>query len=319
MSFVLVLNSSNVSGNYLSNYTYRFTNGSIDIPPNSEMCVSSVTLPYSWFNINNPVYSNGVFQYNYPNITGSFTTYTVNFTPGFYQVADINNFIQLYMYQQGQYILLGTGAIIYFINLLTNQAYYTNQFIMNIVPLSANVVSYYGTGATIGGGVYPTVQSCCQAVIPANTSANGLTSFGTLIGYSAGNYPNTAFPILPSGTISSSNRSVNTLGNITPNLTPVNSLILTSNLVNNSITVPSNILDSFNINSEFGANITYTASFEKLVSLVSGKYQTMTLTLLDQNGNPIQANDGNILITLIIKFGKKPLLTYRLADESNFR
>jgi len=318
MPFVLVLNSSNVSGNLLSNYNYRFTNGSIDIPPNSEMCVSSVTIPYSWYNVNQPIYSNGIFQYNYPNTVGSFTTFTVNFNPGFYQVSDLNNAIQLFMFQQGQYIRLASNAIIYFINLLTNQTFYTNQFVLNIVPLAANVATYYGVGATIGGGVYPTVQSCCQVIIPNNTSANGLTSFGTLIGYSPGTYPlGSTFPVLPSGTISSTNYSVNTLGNITPNLTPVNSLILSCNLVDNNISVPSNILDSFNINSVFGGNITYSANFEKLVSLVTGKYQIMTLTLLDQNGNPIQANDPNVLITLIIKTGKKPLLTYRLDDTGN--
>ena len=316
MPFVLVLNSSNVSGNLLSNYNYRFVNGSIDIPPNSEMCVSSVTIPYSWYNVNQPVYSNGIFQYNYPNTTGGFTTFTINFNPGFYQVSDLNNAIQLYMFQQGQYIRLQSNAIVYFINLLTNQTFYTNQFVLNIVPLSTNVATYYGVGAVIGGGVYPSVQSCCQVIIPVNTSANGLTSFGTLIGYSAGTYPlGSVFPVLPGGTISSTNYSVNTLGNITPNLTPVNSLILSCNLVDNNISVPSNILDSFNINSAFGGNITYSANFEKLVSLVTGKYQIMTLTLLDQNGNPIQANDPNVLITLIIKTGKKPLLTYRLGDD----
>ena len=321
MPFVLVLNSSNVSGNNLSNYIYKFTTGSIEIPPNSEMCVSSVTIPYSWFNVNQSIYSNGTFSYNYPNTSGGFTQYTVSFLPGFYQVSDLNNAIQLYMFQNNQYIKLTNGSIIYFINLLTDQTFYTNQFILNIVPTSANVATYYGVGAIIGNGTtYPTVQSCCQVIIPANTSANGLTSFGTLIGYSANTYPLTSvFPVLPSGTISSSNYSVNVLGNITPNLTPVNSLILACNLVDNSITVPSNVLDSFNINSVFGGNITYQANFEKMVSLVSGRYQTMSLTLLDQNGNPVQANDANILITLIIKMGKKPLLTYKLSDEMGHR
>ena len=325
MPFVLVLNSSNVTGNYLNNYTYRFTNGSIEIPPNSEMCVSSITLPYSWYNINQPVYSNGTFQYTLPGPGATVsTTYTVNFLPGFYQVSDINNYIQAYMFALGQYVLLTGGTIVYFINLLTDQTYYTNQFILNVVPTSASVITLYGAGATVPGNTgsnpysYPTIQSLPLIIIPANTSANGLTSFGQLIGYSPNTYPvGSVIPYVPSGVLSTTNRSVNVLGNITPNLTPVNSLIISCNLVDNNITIPSNILDSFNINAIFGANIQYTANFEKMVSLVTGKYQFMTLTLLDQNGNPIQANDGNVLITLIIKMGKKELLTYRLSDIGN--
>ncbi len=313
MPFVLVLNSSNVSGIYNTNYTYRFINGSFEIPENSEMCISSVTLPYSWYNVNNLLYNNNTFSYNYPNTTGGFTNYQIVLQNGFYQVSDINNAIQLFMFQNGQYIKNTAGQIFYFINLLTDQTFYTNQFILNIVPTTVNASTYYGAGAVIANGLYPTVQSCCQVVVP---TGNVSTWFGSLIGYLPNTYPlNTVYPVLPSGTLSATNYSTNTLGNTTPNLTPVNSLIISCNLVDNNISIPSNILDSFNINATYGSNITYNANFEKFVSLVNGRYQNMTLTLLDQNGNAIQANDPNVLITLIIKLGKKKLLTYKLNEH----
>ena len=282
------------------------------MPENSKICVSSVTIPYSWFNVNTLLYSNNVFSYNYPNTSGGFTQYNVTLLNGFYQVSDLNNAIQLYMFQQGQYIKSGTN-IIYFINLLTDQTFYTNQFILNIVPTAANVATYYGVGATISNGLYPTVQSCCQVILPSGTPT---TSFGSLIGYTPGTYPiGSTFPILPSGTISATNYSVNTLGNTVPNLTPVNSLIMTCNLVDNNVSIPSNIMDSFNINSVFGGNITYSSNFQKYVSISTGRYQTMVVNLVDQNGNAIQANDYNILITLILSLGSKKLLTYKMSEN----
>ena len=310
--FILVLNSSNVSGIYNTNYTYKFINGSFEVPENSKICVSSVTIPYSWFNVNNLLYINNVFSYNYPNTVGGFTQYNVTLLNGFYQVSDLNNAIQLYMFQQGQYIKSGSN-IIYFINLLTDQTFYTNQFIFNIVPTAANVVSYYGVGATISNGLYPSVQSCCQVILPTGTTT---TSFGSLIGYTANTYPiGSSLPVLPSGTISSTNYSTNVLGNTVPNLTPVNSLIMTCNLVDNNVSIPSNIMDSFNINNTFGGNITYNSNFQKYVSISSGKYQTMSVNLVDQNGNTIQANDYNILITLILSLGSKKLLTYKMSEN----
>ena len=47
----------------------------------------------------------------------------------------------------------------------------------------------------------------------------------------------------------------NILSNITPNSTPVNSIIVRCNIINNNCSIPSDILDSFLINVSFGSNI----------------------------------------------------------------
>ena len=51
MSFTLVLNSSNVSNTSTNtSFKYNFINGGFQIK-DMEMCVSSITIPYSFYNV----------------------------------------------------------------------------------------------------------------------------------------------------------------------------------------------------------------------------------------------------------------------------
>ena len=65
--------------------------------------------------------------------------------------------------------------------------------------------------------------------------------------------------------------------------------------------MPSDILDSFSINSTFGSNISYNPSYEKWVSLKNGTYSNLVISFTDQNFNPIAILDPNVTITLLIK------------------
>jgi hypothetical protein len=62
----LVLNSSNVFGAAKTSFRYNFIQGSFSIPEDSEICVSSVVIPYSWYNVNQQLYSNAQFSYVFP-------------------------------------------------------------------------------------------------------------------------------------------------------------------------------------------------------------------------------------------------------------
>lgn len=299
MSAVLVLNSSNVTGNSNSTYTYKFINGSFTIPDGSEICVSSAVIPYSFFNVSSQVYNNATFTYNYPNITGGFDPYTITLPNGFYLLSNIVQFIQNYMISLKQYLISGSSNI-YFINLVSNSTYYTNTLFLYQVPTAANLATLY-PGATVPVGfVYPLVSS-----MPTFTVMNTSAPFGSLIGFLPGTYGPSPNP--PGGTI----YAYNVNGNTVPNATPVNSLVLSCNLVSNQVTMPSDIMDSLPINATFGSNITYNATFEKWVPLSAGRYTFLIVTLLDQNLNIVQCNDPNILITLLVRIPKKNLLTIR--------
>ena len=66
MSFNLTLNSSNVvNGTTNNTYQYNFRNGSFNVPEGSEMCVSQISVPYSWVNISSAL-GNNVLGYSIP-------------------------------------------------------------------------------------------------------------------------------------------------------------------------------------------------------------------------------------------------------------
>ena len=82
MSFSLVLNSSNVvAGSNNNTYRYNFIQGSFNVPENSELSISSVVVPYSFYNIS-AVYGNNSFSLSYP-VNAGYTTITITLPDGF--------------------------------------------------------------------------------------------------------------------------------------------------------------------------------------------------------------------------------------------
>ena len=279
MSNVLVMNSSNlVQGTNNSTYQYNFISGSFIIPDNAEICISNMTIPYSWYNVNAQYYNNASFQYTWT-VLGVKTTYTIVLTNGFYSNSDINNFLIGQMILAGQYLIDGNGNNVYYLSLQYDTPYYAVQLLSFAVPTTLPV-SYTQPSNWLG---YPTVASTPQLIIQAN-------NFGSLIGFTSGTYP---------AVVQATNYSA--ISNITPNGSPVNSLIIQCSLVNNNVTMPSNIIDSMPITSTYGTNINYQPSYEKWVKLNKGRYSNMIITLLDQNFNRLIALDSNILMTFLIK------------------
>ena len=277
-NYSLTLNSSNVFNSNNNTFQYNFINGSLHIPKNALISISSATIPYSFRNITS-AYGNNKFNIYFPN-GSSYITYNLILPDGFYSVSDINSFIQQFCITNGLYLINSSGQNVYYIALLTNVNYYAVQIIENIVPSSLPV----GYTAPLNWVGYPTIPSCVGFGV--------LNNFGSIIGYTAGNYPSTF--------IDTVNHSY--LSNTTVNATPINSLVIRCNLVNNSVVMPSDILDAIPINSTYGTNIIYNPSYEKSVSLTSGIYTNFQLFLCDQNNNLINALDPNILITLRISF-----------------
>jgi len=313
MPYNLVLNSSNIIGNNNSIFQYKFSQGSFIINEGSEMSISNITIPYSWFNISKSYYNNASISYKFPN-GSTFNTYSFNFPDGYYTINDINYYFQQYLISQNQYFYnSNTLNNLYYIQIITNITYYSNQLIFNPIPLS--LPTFYNLPSTIingiiysgfnnnpttnpGGGVgnfYPISLSTAQIIIPAFVGLN--SSIGSILGFKAGTYPST-----------SQSTSFNILSNITPNITPVINIVVRANIINNDCATPSDILDVFSIsNTTFGTNLNYTPSYEKWISLQPGTFQGFTLYLQDQNFNILQANDPNTTITLLLKQGPQKI------------
>ena len=283
MSFSLVLNSTNVvSGSNNNTYRYNFIQGSFNIPENSELSVSSVVVPYSFFNIS-AVYGNNSFVLSYP-ANSAYVTATITLPDGFYTINTLNSYIQQICITNGFYLVNSSGQYVYYITVNPNATYYANQFVFSKVP------TVLPAGWTNPGGlVLPTVS--VSPYININNSR-----FGTYIGFTNGYYP-MGSAIGYSG----ANSSVSNNSNQTPVGSNVNSILMRCSIVNNRVGVMTDLLDAFPINNTFGSNITYIPPFQKWVKASSGSFNNMIIQFVDQNFNPIVMNDNNILITILIK------------------
>jgi hypothetical protein len=274
MSYTLVLNSKNVIGANNNIFQYQFLNG-FRIEDNAEICVSSVQVPYSWYNVSY-FYQNTKFNLIFP--TGA-TTSTLNITipDGFYTVPQLQSYIEQVCITNNYYLINSSGNYVYYVNLSYNISAYKVQLICSLVPTTLP------TGFTNPGWTLPTVTRCPQFVVLDNY-------FGKLIGFNIGTYPTTT------------TANFSKVSDYTPLGSSVNSIILRCNLVSNGVTMPSDIIDSFAIsNTSFGSNINYSASYEKWVKLSPGVYQNLTITMQDEMFNDIKMLDPNSVITLIVR------------------
>lgn len=275
MSYTLVLNSSNVSSNNKNTYIYPFISNNFTVKDNAELCVSNISIPYSWFNVSS-VYNNKSFQFTWTvGITS--TTYTITLPDGFYLISDIQNYIELYCQNNGFYLINSAGKYIYYFKLYLNTTYYSVQLLTYTVPTS--LPATYTAPSNFAG--YPTTSTAPSFIVLNN-------NFTKLIGFVAGTY---------GGGVS--NSSINST--FTPTGSTVNSIIVRCSLVSNNVGFPSDILDSFTINGTFGSNIIYEPSFEKWVKIKPGTYNNLIITFVDENFNNIAILDPSVCVTLMIK------------------
>jgi hypothetical protein len=295
MPFNLLLNSSNVNNSDNTSYLYKFVNGSFEIEEGAEICISQVVIPYSFFNLNKGLYNNTTFQFIINSIT-----YTVVIPNGFYTTTNINQYLEQYFITNNMYCTNNsTGQYVFFIYLYTNTTYYANQFIVSPVIPSSTAGYTFPLGYINATGVnFPTPQ----IVFPSTGGLN------TILGFTAGTYPSST----------SSVTSLNFLSNITPNATPINSIVVRTNLCNNNCATPSDILDTISITgATFGSNITYTPTYEKWINCNYGTFNNFFVYFEDQNLNRIQAQDSNVLISLIVRQGRTLREKLQETDKEN--
>ena len=284
MSFILTLNSTNVSNtNTNTSFKYDFVNGGFTCK-DYEMCVSSVTLPYSFYNVSS-YYNNKTLSIAFPT-AATVVQYDITLPDGFYTVTTINNYIQQICVANGAYLIDSSGNYVYFVQLAYNTTYYTVQLLTFLVPNSIGSYTRPSTGlySATGTGL-PTTASTPKFVF----STSG--SIKNIIGFESGTYPPTT-----------QTASWNTSSTLTPVGSTVNSIIMQCSLVHNACTTPSDIIDSMPINdTSFGSNIIYQPSFERFVAVSDGTFNNFTFSFRDQSLNEIYARDPNVSITLIIR------------------
>ena len=321
MAYAIALNSTNVIGSGNNTYKYNFVNG-FTVPEDSTISISQVTMPYSWFNITKAL-GNNTFQYIMPTSGGTTVTRTITLADGFYDITALNQALWADLKSQNYYFYIPISTItpsttsttyptiIYPISFSTNYNGYNNAITFQFIPTSApNVITQYGAGWLWALGTFPTNSTTPQIVITGSPSST-TSLFGNIIGFQAQTTPVQSYSNLSPPTIANSAPYV-VLGNSLlasppfPALaTPVNTVTIRCSLVDNSIGMPSDIMDFFPISSTFGSNIYYLPIADNAVKMRVGKHQSVTISFCDQNFNPIIALDPNVLISILINFPEK--------------
>ena len=303
MSFSLILNSSNnVNSTLNTQFKYSFLSGNFHAK-DMEMCVSAVSIPYAFFNVST-YYNNQSFSVLFPTSAGTYTL-SITLPSGFYQVSDIQNYIQNQCLLNGLYLVnKTTNQNVFFFNITVNTTFYTTQIVCSQVPSQATYSTLYtlpSSGQWSGTGLPASLTTQVpQLVLPTIGGIN------TLIGWPAGTFP--SVPTQSSAYTQTGSGAQTSLG-ISPTIAPIgstiNSIIIRCSFLKNNVTIPSDILDGFPINVQFGSNISYIPTFQKWIPVNDGVYSNFLLSFVDQNLNTIYSNDPNIAVTLIIRKKEK--------------
>ena len=277
----IIINSSNLVSGTTNTYQYNFPT-SVQFKDGAEVGVSQISMYNSSFNVS-VSRSNNTITLIWNAATP--TTYTFTLPDGYYSVADLNSFLQQQCILNKLYVTSSTGNYVYFAEFQTNAVRYAVSTNLYPIPTAAQATTL---GYTIPSGAtwtFPAAAACPQFTIT--------TGFGALIGLSAGNYPSSA----------TSTTAVQQISNITPNINPVNSYVLTCNLVNSNVSIPPTILFSIPINAGIGEQLNFNPSQIVFNRIAPNVYSFIRIQVLDQLLNPTPLNDTNLVLILAIDDG----------------
>jgi hypothetical protein len=272
-----IFNSNNLTPAYGNNqFSYPFIGGGVEFKKGDKVCIQSICIPYSVRNITG-ANNNNYFSYKLNGVT-----YRVSIADGFYQTSDLNGLLQSALLANGHYYLDSNGNYVWFCQISTNVQLYGIQFDSFTIPTSLPA-GYTNPANVLYNTVTITSPTCIQLVVPS-------TNITQLLGYSAGTYP---------ATPQSSTYSV--VSTSTPNLTPVNSIIIRCSLSMNKHSIVPDALFSFSPNTTYGSNIIIEPTIPGWIDCKEGIYSSIDITMVDQNYRPITLLDTNLVIQMLVK------------------
>lgn len=288
----IVFNSSNViSGSNNSRYRFNLAQTTF-IKRGCKVAIQSVTLPYSWYNISSSIFQNANFSLTFPcSVAGGSTkTISINVPDGFYTLAQLNSYLQSVMITNGYYLVNGSNNV-YYAQFVYNTSLYKIEIDLLPVPTTLGTFTYgttsIGWGGVSGSGYgLPATGYTPQITFPLVGGINSILGFDANI-------------TLPASQTTATQALTSTL---TPNLTPINSLIMLCNLVNNKYSVNNQTIFALTPNTTYGSNIVVNNSLtDSFVDIFEGYYNYIDLEFRDQNFNTMFIRDPNLCILLLIK------------------
>ncbi len=284
VAYPIIITKKNLVPNTTNTFEYRFSNN-VDFSQ-LDIGLSQASIFHSWFNITSQK-SNNQFSIIHP-ITGAGNT-TLNFTipDGGYEISDLNNFLRYSLVSAGYYLTNNTtGEQIVYAEFKVNPSVYKVEFIS--YPLPTSLPSGYTAGPSL--------------TFPSTTRAPQLSftqpGFGDIIGFIPGTFPAVQPTVL---TTSSSTK--------TPVVSDVQNVVLTLNSCMNPFAPNSSIIYSVSpAGVAFGRLITDKPNEICWVPQQSSYRQSITLQLTNQDLQPIELQDTDITVILLIRFREQNVM-----------
>jgi hypothetical protein len=275
--YPIIVNASNVvSGSNNSTYRYNFPGGAVNFK-GAKIAVAQISMFNSVFNI---TAANGNNTFSFLWYSGITTQFDITITDGYYDIAALNSYLQQYCITNSLYLIDAAGDYVYYLEFIENPNAYAVQFNSYPIPTALPV----GYSAPAGWLGYPLTTLVPRLIVPS-------TNFQNLIGFVAG-----TFPTAIQTTAYSANSS------FTPQVSPVESMLLSCSLLNNIYSNPNTILYSFTAaNTEFGNLIDSRPAEFAYVNVQDGSYPYFELRFLDQSYNALTIQDSNLIVQLLIR------------------
>jgi hypothetical protein len=95
-------------------------------------------------------------------------------------------------------------------------------------------------------------------------------------------------------------QNMNYLSDITPTISPVFSIYIGCNLIVSEFNQIANLFSQFPISAAYGNLIKIESTIDSQISIKEGIYSDIIITLWDQENNPLQFQDNDLTLFLII-------------------
>ena len=276
MKTIVLNNTHVVSGTDNSQYKYSFAQGGVRFA-NCEIAVASVNMYYSWFNITSAL-GNNTFQYVWYDAGGA-DTYSITIPDGFYTIDDLNSYLQSEMVSNGTYLLDANDDYVYYLEFTTNSSLYAVQ--LNSYAIPTALPTDYSNPASI---TFPATATTPQVIIPS-------TDIQDILGFTAGTYPS-----------ATQTTDYSYTSDYTPQVAPVQSVIMRCDLVVNPYSNPQDVIYSFApTGTTFGSLISSVPNELIWCDIQDQYFPDFNIYFTDQNFNRITIEDSNIVVLLVIR------------------
>jgi len=275
MSNIVLTKANIVPGTNNSKMTFIFNNGKVDLSK-YEVALVSLQMFYSWESISS-AYGNNSFSYTW----SDGVVYDVTIADGTYSVSDINSYLQNVMIQNKHYLTdTANGTNIYFLEFLTNPTLYKVQFNSYPIPTTLPVGFLLPAGAT---WTLPVAARTPLLMLSGN--------FRYIVGLNAGTYP-TAYQT----------SIFSKLSDITPQVAPISSILIRSDLINSAFYNPSDVFYSFSSKGvPYGGIIEEKPPQYSYMKITKSSTDRFSVYFTDENFSSVKFLDDHITLILNIR------------------